>query len=630
MADRNGADVMAILNKRPIRSLDDLQAFEVAMPLVERLPERSIHDVFTGLAGRQRDATAITMVMTGELGEEPRQVSGAGLLGLINQAANLFTALAGPRPGVAFMLPSLVETHATLWGAETAGYAVPINFLLRPEAIAALIAASGARVLVALGPHPALDIWQKALAVREQIPDLVLVRVAPPGTPAEPGVIDLHGGLAGQSADHLSFGAPGRDDDLCALFHTGGTTGVPKLVRHTHRGQLIAAFGGAVMLDYRPEDAMAGVLPLFHVAGAIAGGLSVFLAGVRLVIMSPGGMRNPAIVRNYWRIIEHYGISFGGGVPTSVAAALEVPLDGADLSRMRTGITGGAPMPAAIGERFRAVTGRALHQIYGMTEASGLIAIDPVGSEGGEGSVGWALPYTDIGVRHLTADGTPGEPCAPGETGVVMICGPHVSPGYIDPVHDAGVFIDGALNSGDLGWLDAAGRLHLAGRAKDLIIRSGHNIDPQMIEDAMMSHPAVVIAAAVGQPDAYAGEMPVCFVVLRPDMTADEADLLEHARTTIAERPAWPRRIHILPDIPTTAVGKIYKPRLRNEAAKRFVASLLEEQFAMAAEIEVAEGGKHGMRITIRLPTDHAANVDAVEAALGAYLFEVSVGIAPG
>ena len=140
---------MAHLNDQPIRTRADLQRFEAEMPLAQRLPERSILDVFIGTAQRAPDRTAITLLMTGAPDEQPRRVSYRELLGLVRRAANLFATLAGPRPGVAYLLPSLIETHATLWGAETAGYAVPINFLLQAEPIAALVEASGAKVLVA-------------------------------------------------------------------------------------------------------------------------------------------------------------------------------------------------------------------------------------------------------------------------------------------------------------------------------------------------------------------------------------------------------------------------------------------------------------------------------------------------
>ena len=193
-----------------LRTAEDIARFEAELPLEARLPGRSVFDVFVAGAQRQPEGTALTMLMSGAPDEQPRRASYAQLLGLVRRAANLFATLGGPRPGVAYMLPSLVETHATLWGAETAGYAVPINFLLQPAHIAELLEASGARILVALGPHPQLDIWQKALQVGEQLPGLTLVRVAPPGTPAEAGVVDFHAELMTQPDDRLTFGEPTR------------------------------------------------------------------------------------------------------------------------------------------------------------------------------------------------------------------------------------------------------------------------------------------------------------------------------------------------------------------------------------------------------------------------------------
>ena len=617
---------MALLPEIGIRDRHDLARFEAEKTLAERLPERSILDVFEGTAARLPDRTALTMLMSGAPDEQPRRASYRELLGLVRRAANLFHTLCGPRPGVAYMLPSLIETHATLWGAETAGYAVPINFLLQPEPIAALLEASGARVLVALGPHPVLDIWQKALALRERVPGLTLLRVAAPGVPLEDGVLDFHSALMSQPDDRLVFGAPGRDGDVAAYFHTGGTTGVPRLVAHTHRSQLAAAFGGAVLGDMRPTDTLTATLPLFHVGGTIFCGLSAFMAGVGLLIMSPGGLRNPAMVQGYWRLASQYGATLVGAVPTSVGAVLEVPLAGADLGAVRAGFCGAASLPTAVGERFRKVTGRNLNEVYGMTEASGLIAIDPVAGAGGMGSVGWALPYTEVTVRRLEAGSGLGAACAPNEIGVITIRGPHVSPGYRNPEHDAGVFDGGELNSGDLGYTDEEGRIHIAGRAKDLIIRSGHNIDPLMIENAMATHPAVALAAAVGAPDGYAGELPVCYVALRPGAHATEDELREHAQRTIAERPAWPKQIHIVDAIPLTTVGKIYKPQLRCDAASRLVTRVVRDQLGVVdAKVRVSEGGRRGMRVSVTLPAASAASVPAVEQALGAYLFEVQV-----
>ncbi len=620
---------MAFLSDHPIRTLNDLRQFEAAMPLDQRLPERSVLDVFIAAAQRQPERTAITMLSTGAPDEQPRRVNCRELLGLVRRAANVFSSLGGVRPGVAYMLPSLIETHATLWGAESAGYAVPINFLLQVEHIAALLQASGARILVALGPHPVLDIWQKALQLRERVPGLTLVRVAPPGTPPQDGVVDFHAALMAQPDDHLVCGKPGRDDEVAAYFHTGGTTGTPRLVAHTHRGQLVAALGGAVLADMRSTDTLTATLPLFHVGGTIFCGLSPFMAGTGLLVMSPGGLRTPAMVQGFWRLVAQHGATLVGAVPTSVGAVLDVPLGDADISAVRAGFCGAALLPPAVGERFRQVTGRGLFEVYGMTEASGLIAIDPVAGEGGVGSVGWALPYTRVDVRRLGADGQLGDLCAPGEVGVIAVTGPHVSPGYRNPEHDAGVIEGGRLNSGDLGYTDRSGSIHIAGRSKDLIIRSGHNIDPVMIENAMAEHPAVALAAAVGMPDAYAGELPVCFVMLRAGATVSDSELHAHAQKTIGERPAWPRQFHIVEAIPVTSVGKIFKPALRCDAAAHVVSAMLREQHGLPnAQVQVSAGGARGLVVSVTLPAAAAAALPAVTQALAGFLFEARVALA--
>ncbi|MGO8995893.1 MAG: AMP-binding protein, partial [Polyangiaceae bacterium] len=367
-------------------------------------------------------------------------------------------------------------------------------------------------------------------------------------------------------------------------------------------------------------------LPLFHVGGTIYLGLSAFMAGVGLLIMSPGGLRTPAMVQGFWRLVRQYGATLIGGVPTSVGAVLEVPFERDDVRGVRAGFTGAASLPVAVGRRFRELLPCGLFEVYGMTEASGLIAIDPAAGAGAIGSVGWPLPYTRAEVRRLDASGRLGPLCDTGEIGVILVRGAHVSPGYRNAEHDAGVFEDGALHTGDLGFTDAEGRLHIAGRAKDLIIRSGHNIDPLMIENAMASHPDVTLAAAVGMPDAYAGELPVCYVSLRSGAAVSEAELSLHAQRTIDERPAWPKHIYVVDAIPLTSVGKIYKPKLRCDAAARVVTRIVREDLALAgADVNVTEGGRRGMRVRVTLPAGAQASIGEVERALLPYLFEAEV-----
>jgi fatty-acyl-CoA synthase len=564
------------------------------------------------------------MLITGDDDEQPRRVSYAKLLELVRQTANLFTSLGGERPGVAFMLPTLIETHAVLWGAETAGYAVPINFLLQPDHIRGLLEASGAKVLVTFGPHPQLDIWEKSLELKRQMPDLTVVRIAAPGTPQVDGVIDFFDAVSDQPADRLTFENPGRGLDVAAYFHTGGTTGVPKLAAHTHDGQLTAAYGCAALMNLEPADVVTGTLPMFHVAGTILLGISTFLAGAELVLMSPSGLRNPAMVNNFWRICERFGVTIAGGVPTSIGAIALVPVDGADISSLRSGLTGASSLPVSVREQFETNTGIQLKEILGMTEASGIISCNPFKSQDGAGSVGLRLPYTMVTVRRLEDDGSLGEVCEVGEIGVLTIAGPTVSPGYRNAKQNEGTFVNGVLNSGDLAYTDSEGRIYIAGRSKDLIIRSGHNIDPLMIENTLQHHPAVAVAAAVGMPDVFAGELPICYVQLLPNTTATEEELRAFAETEISERPAWPKHIHIVDSIPVTAVGKIFKPTLRRNAVKRAVDTILAKN-KLAGDVTVTVGGPRGMRVDVKLSDAQQSDATQLQELLDAYLFEATV-----
>ncbi len=612
-------------SNRPIRTAADVATFETEMPLDVRLTERSVYDVFDGGSRRAPDDVALTMLLVGAEDEQPRRVTYAQLARLVRQAANAFHTLAGPRPGVAYLLPNLVETHAVLWGAQTSGYAVPLNFLLQPTHLADLVRAADVRVLVALGPHPQLDIWEKATAVRDHVPGLELVAVNLPGTDRATQALDFAALLAAQPDDRLVFGEPGRDDELAAYLHTGGTTGDPKLVTLTHRSQLVAAMGGALLGDMNPGDVLSATLPLFHAGGTVFCALSPLMAGAELLIMSPAALRNPTVVTNFWRLCARHGVTMAGAVPTGLAAVIDVPVSHADLSKLRIGFTGASSIPGSVVDRFEAMAEVRLSQVYGMTESSGLLAIDPVAGPGARGSVGVALPFLDVKVMRQDVDGW-GEECEPGEIGLIVATGASVSPGYRNRAHDGGTLRDGTLDTGDLGYRDQDGNLYIAGRAKDLIIRSGHNIDPLMIEDAMSTHPAVTVAAAVGEPDGYAGEIPVVYVSLLAGSKVSTEELHDHARRTIAERPAWPRQIYVLDAIPLTSVGKIFKPDLRRDATHRVVERLLTEGLRAAPHVVVHTGGPKGLRVEVTL-REGSSYEDQAEARrlLEPFLFETVI-----
>ncbi|RYY65567.1 MAG: acyl-CoA synthase, partial [Comamonadaceae bacterium] len=378
---------------------------------------------------------------------------------------------------------------------------------------------------------------------------------------------DSFEGLLQAQPDVLAFDpqlGPGR---IAALFHTGGTTGAPKLVQHTHGNEAHTAWFAHRYYGFDETTVEINGFPLFHVAGAFVYGLSLLAIGACQVLPTVTGMRNAAFLLSYWAFCERESVTALAAVPTILAGLCNTPID-ADISRVRVAYTGGSPLPTELAARFEATTGIAVRNILGMTESAGLVSIEPTAAPRVPGSAGLRLPYTELrvvpwrdGQAHLAGE------CATGETGVIVFRGPHVGPGYTDPARNVGMFeADGWLVSGDLGHLDANGYLHVTGRAKDVIIRGSHNIDPQLVEDAFLAHPAVAICAVVGEPDAHSGEVPAAFVTLKPGVSIAGAGLLAEVMPTVYERPAVPKRVVVLEAMPTTAVGKIYKPALRLRA----------------------------------------------------------------
>jgi fatty-acyl-CoA synthase len=303
------------------------------------------------------------------------------------------------------------------------------------------------------------------------------------------------------------------------------------------------------------------------------------------------GMRNRAFIASIWRQVERYGITVIGGVPTSIASLNAVPV-GADIRSMRIMSTGGSPLPTELADAFERATGKPIRNILGMTECAGVVTIEPFHGPRTPGSTGFRLPFTQVGAFR-EVDGIPNlsSQCDADETGVLALRGPNVSPGYSSAEFNAGTFApDGWLISGDLGHVDAAGRVYVTGRAKDVIIRGGHNIDPATIEDALLQHADVSIAAAVGQPDAYAGELPVAFVVLKPGAVADAETLRAFSAGRVAEPAAAPKHVFIMSELPLTPIGKVYKPALRTVAAGHALCEQLTragigpETYSLAAE----------------------------------------------
>jgi len=540
-------------------------------PYTDFMPHHRVLGALEDAARRHAGRIALTGIDAPDPEGAVRRWTYSELVTDIRRAANIFHRLSsGQPPRVALLLPPMPETHLALWGAQTAGVACPINFQLNFEHIAELIQAVDANILVALGPAPDLDIDGKVERLLRECAGLrhVLRVRAGPGMGLTSGQRDFVAELQKEDGSRLAFDEP--SDDTAALFHTGGTTGAPKLARHTHANQLHAAWGAACMYGTRPTDVILNGFPLFHVAGSFVFGLSTLLAGGEVVLPTRTGLRNAAFMAQFGAFVERFGVTLLAAVPTVIASLRALNLDCDQLRSVRALLTGGSPLPDELAAAFETQYGIPVRNILGMTESAGVISIEPLVSGRTPGSCGLALPYSEV-----VAIGTDGMPLPHGSSGILRIRGPNVSPGYTDPGRDAGTFEDGWLVSGDIGHVDADGRVFVTGRAKDVIIRGAHNIDPGLIESVLLQHPSVMMAAAVGEPDAYAGELPVAFVSLKPGAQVTPEALLAFAAPLIAERPAVPKRIHIVPAVPMTAVGKVYKPQLRALATRHVMADLL-------------------------------------------------------
>jgi fatty-acyl-CoA synthase len=572
MLSKDERDSITRVDRKPFASISDIARLE-ARPYREVVPVETTFDILRRSADLHADRPALTFLETGEPGGPSRTIRYGELLARVTQAASLFRRLGvGPDDAVAILGPNMPETHYALWGAEVAGRACPINNLLNEAHIAELVRAAGAKVVVALGPNPELDVWNRVRSLRKTL-DLPVLAIEAGETPEAPSFQQL----LDREPDALQFDPQLAPDRIAAYFHTGGTTGAPKLAQHTHANEVHTSWFAPCYYDFDETTVEINGFPLFHVAGAFVYGLACFSVGAHQIVPTLTGMRNATFVRNYWRCCDRYRVTALAGVPTVLATLLGVPRGDADVSSVKLALTGGSPLPTELAQRFEDATGLPVRNILGMTESAGLLSIGPTRAPRVPGSTGLRLPYSEVKAVHWTGTELDfSRDCAPGETGVVVARGPHVGPGYSDARRNGGVFMpEGWLVSGDLGHVDEHGNIFVTGRAKDVIIRGAHNIDPGMIEEAFIADPAVSMCAAVGEPDARAGELPVVFVMLKPGASATRESLLASAVARIAEPPAVPKRVTIVDAIPMTAIGKVYKPALRVRAAETKIAEML-------------------------------------------------------
>ncbi|MBY6708764.1 acyl-CoA synthetase [Rhodococcus sp. BP-241] len=602
-------------------SPDDLAGVE-SIPLGDRALPASTYSLLQRAASLWPDRDAVITLPDATHWSRPVRRTYIRLLADVDATAQLLHDNGIRRDNaVALMSPNCDELITATLAAQAAGVVAPVNSGLTADRIADLVGRAGATVLIAAGPELDADVWAAACEVAERCSVTTVFALRPTGARGEPEALS---GPDGITAAYLSdavtdgsrfVGEPPRTGDLAAFFHTGGTTGHPKLAAHTHLNEVANAWMVSLSSTLDDGATLFAALPLFHVNALVVTLLAPMFRGQTVVWAGPLGYRDLSLYSEFWKIVEHYRIAAMSAVPTVYSVLAHCAVD-ADISSLTSCIVGASALPAAVRTSFEEHTGVALLQGYGLTEAT-CASARSLPDVPRHDAVGQRFPYQQIAAVRVESDGT--RTCLPvGETGILEISGPTVFAGYVSERTDAGHVLDGLgtlhdgwVDTGDLGRVDAEGFVHLTGRAKDLIIRGGHNIDPTLIEDALLAHPAVTGAAAVGAPDPHSGEVPVAYVTVWDPHAVSAADIVVWARDRVAEAAAAPRSVTVVSALPLTDVGKPYKIALRADATRLVVVAALEGLVDADGIDTTLDNGTVSVVVDVPHSTDGAA-IDAI------------------
>ncbi|WP_299301500.1 acyl-CoA synthetase [uncultured Litoreibacter sp.] len=588
----------------------DRDAIEAESKWEDRDLPKTMHGLLEDVKNRHGARPAFSYQLTSGPTDPNETLSWSDVYDRSCQSANLFRSLGvGEDDVVAYVLPNATETLDVLMGGMIAGIVNPINPLLEPEQISAILRETGAKVVVTLRPFPKTDLAQKVAEAVKDAPGVthvlevdllryltglkkfIVPLIRPKVGHTHHASVQNFNAEMGKQNKTLDF-ADSAGDRVAAYFHTGGTTGMPKVAQHKYSGMAYNGFLGHTLL-FDEQDVVMCPLPLFHVFAVHVILMAMIRSGAHVVFPTPQGYRGEGVFDNFWKLIERYEVTFMITVPTAISALMQRAVD-ADISSLKMAFSGSSPLPVELYKRFEKACNVTITEGYGLTEATCLVSINPPDGEKKIGSIGIPFPYCDVQIRAVSD----GAMCGPDEIGEICVSNPGVFAGntYTEADKNVDLYRDEQyLRTGDLGRIDPDGYLWITGRAKDLIIRGGHNIDPAEIEEALAGHPDVAFAGAIGQPDAHAGEIPCVYVELVAGSTATLEDLMAHCKEHVHERAAWPKYIELMDELPKTAVGKIFKPDLRRAAITRIYNAALEEAGVEAEVISVLEDKKRGL-----------------------------------
>jgi long-chain acyl-CoA synthetase len=480
---------------------------------------------------------------------------------------------------VALMMPNILQYPVAIFGVLRAGMtAVNVNPLYTPRELEHQLKDSGAKVILILENFA--SVLQQVVA-RTDIKTVILtgvgdllgfpkshvvnfvVRRVRKAVPAYeiPGALRFNSVL--RAARGLRLAPVDVDhEDIAFLQYTGGTTGISKGAILTHRNMIANVLQAGAWLSQatsKDRDIVITALPLYHIFSLTANCLVFIESGGQNILIT-----NPRDFTGFVKELKKYRFTYFSGVNTLFNALLHTPgFETVDFSRLSISLGGGMAVQRSVAERWKEVTGNVLTQAWGLTETSPAACINPFQGQDFNGSIGLPISSTEIAIKD-----DDGRDLGINEIGEICVRGPQVMRGYWNrPDETAKVMFPGGwLRTGDVGRIDEKGYVFIEDRKKDMILVSGFNVYPNEVESVAVSHPGVLEAAAVAQPDERSGEVVALFVVRKdPALTAEQ--LIEHMRQQLTGYKV-PKYVYFRNELPKTNVGKILRRALRDEIAK--------------------------------------------------------------
>ncbi len=562
-----------------------LAHYEPNVPHTLSYPDIPLQRFLEDSARRYPDKIATKMVLKYLLGGRV-MIGGTLTYRELNRYADRFAAALvslGVKPGdrVAVMLPNSPQFLIAFFGALKAGaIVVNVNPTYTGPELQHQLNDAGAETIILLNLfYKRLDEVRANTPVKNTIvtqifdllpfPSKQLVRRA---QQKEAEWIDVQPGPNVYLFEPLLANAPTQPpqvafnpDDVALFQYTGGTTGVPKAAMLTHKN-LVA--NTLQVLSFMPsaepgKEKVMAAIPFFHVYGmTVAMNFALYVGGEIVIVP------NPRPIDNVMRIIAKERTTIFPGVPAMYIGIINHPdAPKTDMRSIKACISGSAPLPMEVQEKFGTLTGGRLVEGYGLTETAPCTHCNPVFGERRAGSIG--LPLPDVEAKIVNPDTGLAVPWGSDETGELLVRGPNIMKGYWNRPEETAASIDedGWFRTGDIARMDEDGYFYIVDRKKDMIIASGYKVLPREVEEVLFAHPQVLEAAVAGVPDSYRGETVKAFIVAKPGTAPSAEEITAFCRQRLAPYKV-PRQIEFRQELPKTQVGKVLRRILVEEHIK--------------------------------------------------------------